>query len=81
MGGELIMKWRKAKGEYLCTDDCEICQGEGQVFDRLQGFINRHGEQETRDIYSPCPNAEWDGPDIDALIDQRRDARLMDMDI
>lgn len=55
----------KYKGKWICSKSCEICEGKGMIEDGMEGFINSRMEQDCRDTYSPCPEAEWDEPDPD----------------
>lgn len=55
----------KFKGKWLCSKDCELCQGKALVFSGLEGFVNRDLEQDVRDSYEPCVNAEWEEPEFD----------------
>jgi hypothetical protein len=62
---------------WKCSKDCELCEGDGKVFTGMEGFINRDMEQDVRDTFDACPNATWDEPDWDAMIDEQRDRKAM----
>lgn len=55
----------KYKGKWICSKECEICEGKGMVVSGMEGFINRNMEQDCRDTYAPCENAIFDEPDYD----------------
>lgn len=61
------------KGKWICKKDCEICEGKGYEVTGMEGFINRHMEQDCRDTYAPCENAIFDEPDWDAMAEDRRE--------
>lgn len=60
------MKYRnRNKFAFACSDSCPLCEGSAKIFEGHEGFINKRMEQDVRDIYSLCPNAEeffneWD---------------------
>lgn len=55
------MKYKK--GFWTCSKDCEICEGKGMIVIGLEGFINRNLEQDVRDIWDSCENAEYFEPE------------------
>lgn len=66
---------RNRKGAWICSKDCEECEGKGYVETGMEGFINRNMEQDCRDTYGPCENAEWDEPDWDSMAEAARERR------
>lgn len=66
--------WFKGKGKWVCSNDCEICEGKGLVETGMEGFVNSSMEQDCRDTYRPCENAEWDEyvPDEDDDMPRER---------
>lgn len=61
------------QGKWICSKDCEECEGKGMIEDGMEGFVNRNFEQDCRSIYSPCPNAVFDEPDWDSMREERED--------
>lgn len=54
------------KGKWVCSDECELCEGKGYVVTGMEGFVNSRMEQDCRDTVSPCENAIFDEPDYDS---------------
>ena len=46
----------------------------------MEGFINRNMEQDCRDTYGPCENAEWDEPDYDDDWREARERRMENLE-
>ena len=67
---------RTKHGAWICSKDCEICEGKGYVVDGMEGYINRNFEPDFRDTYSVCENAEWDEPDWDSMAEAAKERRL-----
>jgi hypothetical protein len=64
------------KGRYICSKDCEVCEGQGYVVSGLEGFINRNMEQDCRDTYEACENAVFDDPDWDSMAEAAKERRM-----
>lgn len=71
---------RSDKGSYVCSSDCEICEGKGYVETGMEGFINRNMEQDCRDTYGPCENAEWDEPDYNDDWREAKERRMENLE-
>lgn len=68
---------KSSKGAFICSPDCETCEGTAKVFAGMEGFVNQRMEQDCRDTFEPCPNAEWEEPDPDHEMEEMRERRRM----
>lgn len=69
---------RKPKSKWICKPDCESCEGRGYVVSGMGGFVNSRMEQDCRDVYESCENAELYEPDYDRIYDEKIARRLME---
>jgi hypothetical protein len=70
----------RSRGEYICSKDCELCEGDGFVEGGdVARFCARTMELSHDTERVPCPNAEWDEyepPEMDkAEMELRRQER------
>jgi hypothetical protein len=56
----------KYKGHWVWDKNCELCEGEGKIFDgNFASFNSRSMEMSAGESYCPCECAEFVEPDPD----------------